>query len=285
MTYTAGRTTQLVTGDNFHTSSAPASLGSTSAERAPSAINPAGGGVSVWSGATEPPAVEAREEFATGGWQLARLAAPLSGAIGSTALGGSSQGDALVAFSQGPPDQQQVMAAVVKAPPGQFLATAPIGWVRGGMAKVTWEAPAEAFGSTTYSVLVDGRVVFHGLKGLSASLDSRGLGDGVHHVQVLATDSLGQETMTPPATLKVDAEPPEVDVDRLGHGRVRVRVFDRASGALANATLISFGDGAHVSHRLTAIHAYRRPGSYAIVVRSADKVGHRLLAHLWVQVR
>lgn len=285
LTYTASGAAQLVSGDDFHASSAPIPLGPTSGERAPSAINPAGGGVTVWPGAGKLPVVGAREDYAGGGWQLADLSAPLSGPIGTPVLGGSAQGDALIAFSQGPPGQQQVMVTVAKSPPGQFLATVPIGWVAGSSAAVSWEAPAEAFGSTTYSVLVDGRVAIRGLAGLSAHLDSRGLGDGVHNVQVLATDSLGQEAMTPAATLKVDADPPEVSVYQGGHGRVRVRVFDRASGALAGDTSIAFGDGARVRGRLTAIHSYRRPGRYAIVVRSRDRVGHRLVARLWVQVR
>jgi hypothetical protein len=287
VTYTSGGATQLVTGDDYHSSSAPSPLGPTSGERAPSAINPAGGGVAAWPGvsATGLPVVDAREDFAGGAWQSAALSAPLSGPVGPPVLGGSSQGDALIAFSQGPPDQQQVMGAVVKSPPGQFLATVPIGWVKGSSATVSWEAPAEAFGTTTYAVLVDGRVVLRGLKGLSTQLDPRGLGDGVHDVQVLATDSLGQQTMTPAATLEVDAGPPEVSVSQLGHGRVRVRVFDRASGALAKDTFIAFGDGAHAHGTLTATHSYRRPGRYAIVVRSRNRVGHSLLAHLRVQVR
>ncbi len=287
LTYTAQGAVQLVTGDDYHPSSAPTTLGPTGGERALSAIDPAGGGVAVWPGmsASGLPATAAREDFAGGAWQSAELSAPLSGPIGPPVLGSSSRGDALMAFTQGPPDQQQVMAAVAKSPPGQFLATVPIGWVRGSAATVTWEEPAEAFGSTTYAVLVDGHVVLSGLEGLSARLDPRGLGNGVHKVQVLATDSLGQQTMTPVATLKVDAGPPEVSIYQLGRGRVQVRVFDRASGALAGDTSIAFGDGTHTSGRLTATHHYRRPGRYAIVVHSRNRVGLRLAARLWVQVQ
>jgi hypothetical protein len=177
------------------------------------------------------------------------------------------------------------MASVAKSPPAQFIATTPIGWVSGGSATVSWEVPAEAFGSTSYAVLVDGRVKVRGLTGLSARLDSRGLGDGIHRVQVLATDSLGQQTMTPAADLQVDANPPEVSVRRLGGRNVLVRVFDRASGAVAGRTSIAFGDGAHATHRLRARHSYARPGRYVIVVRGRDRVGHRLFAHIRLQVR
>jgi hypothetical protein len=232
------------------------------------------------------PVVDARQDFARGGWQRAELAAPISGAIGPgpPVLGASDQGDALIAFGQGPPGQEQVMASVAKSPPAQFIATTPIGWVKGGAATVSWEAPAEAYGATSYAVLVDGRVRAHGLTGLSERVDSRGLGDGIHRVQVLATDSLGQQTMTEPAELKVDANPPEVTVRKRGGRRVSVGVHDRASGAVASATSFAFGDGSHARHKLNAGHTYARPGRYVITVRSRDRVGHQLFARTRVQV-
>jgi hypothetical protein len=294
--YDSAGAAQLVGGSDFEALSAPLSLGgvgspresaATNATRVPTSINPTGGGVSVWPSADGAglPVVAAREDFADGAWQSALLAAPTSGPVGPPVLGGSSNGDALIAFMQGPSEQQQVMGAIVKAPPGQFLATTPVGWVRGTAANVSWEAPSEAFGRTTYSVLVDGHVRAHGLSGSSLRLDARALGDGVHQVQVLATDSLGQQTMTPQAALKVDANPPAVAVHRLGARRVSVRVFDRASGALARDTSISFGDGAHAIHRLTARHTYAAGGTYTITVRSRDRVGNTLDVHLRVQVR
>jgi len=285
--YTANGAAQLAGGDEFHPPSAPVALGAAAGERAPSTLNPSGGGVSAWQAlsATGLPTVAARESFAAGGYQLAQLSAPISGPVGVPALGGSGEGDALIAFAQGPPDQQQVMAAVAKAPPGGFLATAPVGWVRGGSAKIEWTQAPEAFGASSYAVEVDGRVVRRGLTGLSLRLSPRGLGDGVHQVQVLATDSLGQQTLTPPAELKVDASPPQVSVRRLGGGGVRVRVFSRASGAVARDTSIAWGDGARARGRLTASHSYARAGTYTIVIHSRDHVGNVLAAHMRVQVR
>ena len=210
---------------------------------------------------------------------------PISGPIGHPALGGSGLGDALIAFSQGPSDRQQVMGAVAKSPPGQFLAYAPVGWVKGGSATVRWDPAPEAFGTTTYAVLVDGRIRAGRLAGLSTRLRPRGLGDGIHHLQVLATDSLGQQTMTAQADLKVDASPPQVSVRHSGGRGVKVRVFDVASGALAKDTSISFGDGGREGHRLIARHTYSRSGGYVITVRSRDRVGHSLNAHLRVQIR
>ena len=286
LAYNGGGDAQQLSGDNYQPSGAPSALGPENQERALTSINPAGGGVTAWPATSGSglPVIDAREDFSQGAFQLAQLSAPLSGPLGSAALGGSGRGDALIAFSQGPPDQQQVMAAVAKAPPSQFLAVAPSGWVSGSSATISWEAPSEAFGTTTYTVLVDGRVVAHGLTGLSTRLSSSGLGDGKHQVQVLATDSLGQETATPDATLKVDANPPGFTLRHLGGRRVRVRVFDRASGTVAGKTLIVFGDGTRVKGKLSVSHTYGRPGRYVIVVHSRDRVGHTLAAHLRVQI-
>jgi hypothetical protein len=66
---------------------------------------------------------------------------------------------------------------------------------------------------------------------------------------------------------------------------VRVRVSDRASGAVAKDTSIAFGDGTHVSGSLRVTHVYARPGRYVVVVQSRDRVGLRLFAHLRVQVQ
>jgi len=287
LTYTASGDAWLVSGDDYHPSSTPSSLGPVEGERAVTEINPAGGGVTAWPSISTAglAVVDAREDYAGEAWQLAGLSAPLSGPIGPPVVGGSGRGDALIAFSQGPPEQQQVMAAVAKAPPGSFLATTPVGWVKGTSVTISWEPAPEAFGSTTYVVLVDGRVVARKLTGYSLRLDPRGLGDGVHNVEVLATDSLGQQTLTAGASLKVDANPPEVSVRKLGHRRLQVRVFDRASGAVANDTSIAFGDGSSVRHKLSVRHTYTRAGRYVIVVHSRDKVGNVLAAHLRVQIQ
>ena len=292
--YDSGSSAQLVSGSSFEPSSMPFSFGGVGSPQEPAAttttqvltsINPSGGGVTVWpaAGAGGLPVMQAREDFSGGGMQSALLPAPLSGPVGAPVLGGSGNGDALIAFVQGPPDQQQVMAAVAKAPPGQFIATAPVGWVSAGNAKISWEAPPEAFGSSTYAILLDGHERAHGLTGLAARLSSRGLGDGVHSVQVLAIDSLQQQTMTPRVTLKVDADPPEATVKSLPGRRIVLRISDRGSGVVLNATTVSLGDGARSKHRLTVRHSYASAGSYTITVHSRDKVGHSLDVNLRVR--
>jgi hypothetical protein len=288
LAYTAGLVTASLTGDDYNGNGTPVAFGGAQGEEAtPTTSGPDGGGVTVWRTSSRAglPVIDAREEFAGGGWQLGQLAAPVSGPIDPPVLGGAGLGDALIAFRQGPPGQAQVMGAIAKAPPAEFLAYAPIGWVKGTAATITWGAASEAFGTTTYALVVDGQIRQRGLTGLSARLNPRGLGNGIHQIQVLATDSLGQQTMTPPAELKVDAGPPQVDVSKLGSRQVRVRIVDHASGALAHGTLIEFGDGTHaVTGKLSVRHTYTRAGVYTIVVHDRDKVGNRGVAHIRVQV-
>jgi hypothetical protein len=286
VSYVGAGTTMMVSA-SFKGIDAPLALGPASGAEAKTTIDPAGGGVTAWSttNAAGAPVVEAREELGDGGWQLAQLSAPISGPVGEPVLGGSGFGDALIAFRQGPATQPEVMAAVAKAPPGEFLASTAIGWVKGTSASVSWTSPSEAFGATSYALVIDGQIRTRGLTGHSIHIDPQSLGNGVHRIQILATDSLGQQSMTPAAELKVDADPPQLSVTTIGHETVRVRIYDHASGAVNSATSIEFGDGTRVLHKLSARHTYAHAGQYVIVVRSRDKVGNQLVAHVPVQVR
>jgi hypothetical protein len=179
----------------------------------------------------------------------------------------------------------QVMGAVAQAPPSSFLMSTPAGWVKGSSAGMSWGPAPDALGAPTYSLIVDGQIRLRHLTQLSARLDLRGLGDGVHRVQVLASDSSGQQTTTGAAELKVDTSPPRVTVRATGAGRVTVRVFDRDSGVRTGSVRIRFGDGALARRKTTAHHAYAQPGSYVITVSSEDKVGNRGLVHIRLRVR
>ncbi len=283
LAYASGAQTDAVTGDEYSGNQPPISFGPATSERVPATIGQNGGGVSAWR-ASGRGAIDAREDFSGGAWQLAQFSAPVGGPADEPVLGGSGSGDALIAFRQGPPGESEVLAAVAKGPPGSFLASGPVGWVKPRAATLSWSSAPEAFGATGYTVLVDGQPRLRGLTSRSARLSPTALGDGVHNVQVVATDSLGQQTATPMIHLKVDANPPRVSVRRLGGGRVRVTVVDRASGALARDTRISFGDGATVAHKLSVSHRYSHAGSFTIAVGSEDRVGNRVSVHLRVRV-
>jgi PKD domain-containing protein len=157
--------------------------------------------------------------------------------------------------------------------------------VRPSEAHISWSDAEDASGGVTYSVLIDGHVVMSGLHSLDALPPSRVLGSGVRHVQVLATDAAGQQTLSNQSNLKVDGSPPVAHVRRDRGSTVTVRVTDAQSGAVAGDTHISFGDGSTVNGKLTVRHVYANPGRYTIVVRMRDKVGNEGTAHLRVSVR
>ena len=252
---------------------------------APTIINPAGGGTTAWSAQPgQAPAAQVREDYAGGAFQGATLAGGVAGAIGGLSLGGDGKGDALIGFSQGPPGQAEVLGAFVQAPPAPFVLDLPNGWVRGGDATITWESSFDAVPGVTYTVYVDGRPRLGGLTGLSTRLSATGLGDGVHRVQVLATDASGQQTMSAGEELKVDAGPPIVSVRSIEDRRgVRVTVRSDASGVDARATQISFGDGHETKGRASVSHVYARAGVYMIVAHVRDRVGNHATVRLRVR--
>jgi hypothetical protein len=251
------------------------------------ALNPEGGGATAWPG-SDPQGrlgVGVREDFPNGGAQAALVSGVQEGLVSALAAGGSESGESLVGFREGNLGAYEIVGVGVTAPPPAFYLEVPRGWVRPGGARLAWSSAEDATGGVTYSLVIDGRVVQRGLRGLSALPDRRLLGSGVRHAQVLATDASGQQTLSAESSLRVDGEAP---VARVRHGRGRtviVTVRDAQSGAVARDTSIAFGDGARVRGRLTARHAYAHPGRYTIVVRMRDRVGNAGTAHLRVSVR
>ncbi len=108
----------------------------------------------------------------------------------------------------------------------------------------------------------------------------------LHRVQLLASDAGGQATLSAPARLRIDGQPPIVAVGLVDSGRgVRVSVRDRASGVKTAFCRVAFGDGAHAKGRKRARHVYARGGLYRIVVQVSDRVGNRAIVHRLVSVR
>ncbi|MCL2770348.1 MAG: PKD domain-containing protein, partial [Solirubrobacterales bacterium] len=286
LAWAQGGAVQLA-GSGRSPSASPAAIGAAGGS-VQTSVNPAGGGTTAWTAPPgAPPAVLAREEYAGGAFQSVKLAGEIPGPITGMSLGGNGQGDALIGFMQGPPGRSEVAGAFVQAPPASFTVTAPSGWLRAAAsAPISWEAAPDALAGVTYAVYLDGDRRLRGLTGLHARLPLGGLGDGVHRVQVLATDAAGQRTMSPAAALRVDVDPPIVRVRPIDRRRgVRVLVADRASGVNASATVVSFGDGRTIRGRATVAHAYRRPGGYTIVAHVRDLAGNGATVRLRVRVR
>ncbi len=175
------------------------------------------------------------ERRADGTPNRAIVAAPHGGAVQQLDLGGSHRADAIFAFLQGSGANAQIAAVVVRAPPGEFVTDAPNGWVKAARIPLQWEVPLAGAGKITYSILVDDREVVENVSSDEYLLNREQVPDGVHSIQVEATDALGQMVDSVPATIKVDRTPP----------RVRVHV----SGA--NVT-VSLGDGPRAKPRASS---------------------------------
>jgi hypothetical protein len=251
------------------------------------AIDPAGGGITAWPARSTAglPGVAIRQDFPDGAAQSAVVSGSVDGSVSQLAVAGSESGEALVGFREGESGAFEIVGERVSVPPPEFSLETPVGWVAPAAARVAWAEAEDATGGVRYSLILNGRVVQRGIHGLAVLPPRRLLGSGVQHVQVLATDAAGQQTLSGEAELKVAATPPVAHVRRThGHG-VIVRVTDAYSRAVAKDTRIAFGDGAHLDGRLIARHRYAQAGLYTIVVRMADAVGNRGVARLRVKIR
>jgi hypothetical protein len=286
LAWTVGGAVQELTGSNEGLGS-PLSIGA-AAGPALTAINPAGGGVTAWATTTPigQPVVDVREDYAQGAYQLAQLAGGIAGGVSGVSLGGDNQGDALLGWMQGPPGASEVVGDFIQAPPAPFQVTTPIGWVRARSVPISWTAAPDAVAGVTYAVYVDGHLRAQGLAGLKTHLSPAALGDGVHHVQVLATDGAGQQMMSPAGVLKTEADPPTVRITLIDRRRgVRITIGRDPAGVDAGAIRISFGDGRHARGRRLATHVYARAGTYAITAFVRDNVGNAATVRLRVRVR
>lgn len=250
------------------------------------AADPAGGGLVAYP-ALDPngrPAVAVRQEFASGAAQTGLVSGVQSGPVAGLAIGRSGGGDGLIGFRQGEAGRYQIVAERVSVPPSRFKVRVPKGWIRPNGAKLRWAAAPTTVGKVRYTVLVDGRAVRSKLKRRAFRPGAGLLGSGVRRVQVLATDALGQQTVTAAAKLKVDGEPPAIRVAPRGR-RVVVRISDRDSGVAAKGTLLSFGDGVRERGGSRFVYEYPRRGNFRIVVKARDAAGNRVLSSFGVKVR
>jgi hypothetical protein len=199
------------------------------------------------------------------------VAAPAGGTVSGFALAGTGLGDALLGWLQG----GQVAGLVVDAPPDPFAANAPASYVR-TPPEIRWDMPAHAIGGVTFAVTIDDDTIAENLGATKLRLRARDLDDGVHVLQVVATDGGGQETTSRPADLKVDLTKPRVRVKRFRNRLVEVTVSDSTSGVDATSVKVSWGDGKRSSGRRTAAHRYRSGGPFRITVSARDKTGNRV---------
>ncbi len=232
-------------------------------------------------------AVAVLERRADGTPNRSLVAAPHGGAVHQLAVGSSHRGDAIFGFLQGDGANAQIAAVVVRAPPGEFVTNVPSTWLTKARIPLQWEVPLAGAGAITYSVLVEDQEVAEGISGDEYTLSRSQVSEGVHSLQVEATDSLGQVVDSVPATIKVDRKAPRVRV-RVRGARVTVLANDgpkgEVSGVKTGSVRVLFGDGGSGHGRATLKHSYARGGSYTIVVSASDKAGNKVTVRRRVRV-
>jgi hypothetical protein len=232
-------------------------------------------------------AVAVLERRADGTPNRSLVAAPHGGAVHQLAAGGSHRGDAIFGFLQGDGANAQIAAVVVRAPPGEFVTNVPSTWIAKARVPLQWEVPLAGAGAIAYSILVEDQEIAEGVTGDEYTLSRSQVGEGIHSLQVEATDSLGQVVDSVPATIKVDRKAPRVRV-RVRGGRVTVSVNDGAKGEVSGvkpgSVRVSFGDGGSGHGRATLRHAYAHGGAYTIVVSASDRAGNKATVRRRVRV-
>ncbi len=230
-----------------------------------------------------------QERRADGVPELAPVSAARGGAINRLLLGGSSLGDAIVAFHQGGASFGQIAAVVVDAPPSEFFILLPDGWQRKRQVSISWDPSLNSVSGVTYSVSVDDEPVEDGLRQRKTRLGPSELPDGIHEVQIFAIDAAGQETGSQTGDVLVDRRRPRVRLKRQGRA-LTVRISDgrkgRGSGLRRSAIRVSFGDGSRAAKRKpVARHRYARRGTYRLVVQARDKAGNRVTLRRKLRIR
>ena len=92
--------------------------------------------------------------------------------------------------------------------------------------RLRWHAGAEAWGTQTFKVLIDGNEV--GTTTDTSIVLTTALSDGAHRWQVIATDARGQETPMKQRTLRIDTTAPDVKVRISGSRRAPAKSANRA---------------------------------------------------------
>ena len=210
------------------------------------------------------------------------------------AAGGDVQGDAALAWLQGPAGAPVLYTEEFLQAPGGFAASTPFRYSRNRQPTLTWGAPTELWGGLTYQVSVDGQAVAQ-TQQTSFTLPSP-LADGPHSWQVTATNAVGQSSTMAAAQVWIDATPPTVSIGLTGIPRVGSPVSvsvsasdtppggtpDGASG-LARGRL-DFGDGTIVPTLAGTAHTYARPGSYLVGETVEDRAGNAVVASTRVRI-
>ncbi|HEU0317563.1 MAG TPA: PKD domain-containing protein, partial [Solirubrobacteraceae bacterium] len=171
---------------------------------------------------------------------------------------------------------RRLAVAAVVPPPGPLFGLTTDHFIRVARPLLQWTASRGAFSPIAYTVVLDGKPI---ATTAATSLElPAALTDGVHQWQVIARDSLGQQTPGPVRALRIAARPPAVAIAVSGSRRAGAAlgfaVAVKAPAGLAALT-IDFGDGTARARGVRASHRYARAGRFTVRVSAVDRLGNR----------
>jgi hypothetical protein len=194
-------------------------------------------------------------------------------APGQLAIGVDRSGNTVVAMLQGSGAGARITAASYDRLPGRPVVLSSFKY-RARKPLIKWAVGSENWGTQTFTVRVDGRVV--GTSTSNQLVSRRALGRGLHRYSVTATDRRGQTATSRTRTFRVDPGLPTLGITVRRRGR-RVTVSsvarDRGPAGL-DYVQIDWGDGSRKLRRRSAVHSYKK-GRYTLRVTAADRAGNK----------
>ncbi|HLH66122.1 MAG TPA: hypothetical protein VKV27_10495 [Solirubrobacteraceae bacterium] len=245
---------------------------------------------------------EIRVRYAPDGYDLGPelvVSSPALGPADAAAglfAGGDAAGDAAIAWVQGAPGQQAIVAAQLYQAPGAPAPERRFQYSRTATPLLAWSPASELWGPTTYQLTIDGATQGQ-TTGLSLA-PSQPLTDGRHVFQVTAVNRAGVATPSRPAVVFVDTVAPRATMALRG-ARVRgrplriiVRYADLPPAGLppydasgVATVYVRWGDGTvQRIRRNAAVHVYRRARRYTITVVVTDRAGNRTVLRRQIRI-
>ncbi len=246
---------------------------------------------------------EIRLRYAPNGYDLGPEEVVSSPALGPAdaaqglVAGGDVAGDAAVAWVQGGPGQEAIVAAQLFQAPGSFVPAHGFEYSTSATPALAWSPASELWGSPEYEVSVDGTPV--GQTTALSLVPPAPLVNGRNTYVVTAVNQAGVGTTARQATVFVDTVPPTAAIRLRGPGAVglpeRIAVSYRdlppaglpQSAASGVATVyVDWGDGTvERIRRNDAAHVYRRARRYTVTVTVTDRAGNRTVVRARILVR
>jgi hypothetical protein len=235
-------------------------------------------------------APEIRMRYAQDGSHLGPeqvVSAPSQGstdAASGLAAAGDVAGDAAIAWVQGSPSSNQILAAQLYQAPGPVAPVSGFRYAVSAHPLIAWTPAAESWGAARYLVSIDGVQVAQ-TTSTRIRIPSV-VADGSHTWQVQAINQAGLTDTPRVATVWVDTVAPSASLTLRGARRVgsylhiQVTYTDSpppeppaAASGIAQV-LVKWGDGSSYRIAHGKFHAYRRRGRYRLSVIVKDRAGN-----------